>query len=156
MSHVDAIAECRLAFADAAPAWPVPLIRFLDQPPDIRRVFVWIVRCVRRLLEFLGERTPELDGQIALFERYVSTAADIQTIRGTLEQLWVQRSPHETVKTAVVNLFGSLLRYREGYEYRHLACTTSIVMLVGEATAPDQAFDEVIRDFEAFVGGVAA
>ncbi len=104
----------------------------------------------------LGERTPERDGQMAVFEHYVASTPDLQTIRGTLEQLWVQRSPHETVKTAVVNLFGSLLRYREGNEYRHLACTSSIVMLVREATVPEQAFDEVIRDFDAFVTGVAA
>jgi hypothetical protein len=121
----------------------------------MRRVFGWIVRCVRRLLDLLGQRTLDLDEQVTLLERYVAATPDLATIRESLEQLWVLRSPHETVKTAVLNLFGSLLRYREGYEYRQLACTTSIVMLVAEARDPRCAFDEVIRDFESFVCGTA-
>jgi hypothetical protein len=104
----------------------------------------------------LGQRSPELDEQVKLLEEFVETTPDVKTVRETLEELWVKRSPHETVKTAVVNLFGSLLRYRENYEYRHFACTTSIVMLVGEAADPGQAFEEVIRDFKAFVSGNAA
>jgi hypothetical protein len=152
MSHLDAIVECRLAFADAAPAWPAPLIRFLDQPPDMRRVFGYVVRCVRRLLDLLGERTLELDEQVTLFERYVATTPDLLTVRQTLEQLWVLRSPHETAKTAVVQLFASLLRYREADEYRHLSCTTSIAMLVEAAPDPEQALAQVILEFEPFVG----
>jgi len=151
MSHVDAIAECRLAFADAAPAWPAPLIRFLDEPENVQRVFAWVVRCVIRLLEFLGQRTPELDEQIALFEGYVAKTANLQTVRDTLEQVWVMRSPHETAKTAVVRLFASLVRYRERSEYRHLECTSSIVMLLAVAPDPAKAGVEAIPEFEAFV-----
>jgi hypothetical protein len=81
-----------------------------------------------------------------VFEQYVATKTDVGTIRQTLEQLWVLRSPHETAKTAVVQLFGSLPRYREGFEYRHLACTTSIAMLVAKASDSEQAlaFSDVL------------
>jgi hypothetical protein len=50
-----------------------------------------------------------------------------------------------------VQLFGALIRYREGDPYRHLSCTVSITMLVGMAGNQEQALDEVLRDFRDFV-----
>ena len=151
MTYDDVVAECRRAFADEAPAWPAGLIRFLDQPPDVQRVFAWVVRCTRRLLMMLGEPASNLEKQLALLESYVNESVDVVVIRDTLERLWVQRSPHETVKTAVVQLFGALIRFREGYIYRHLAGTVSITMLVGAAQNREQALEVVLQDFAAFV-----
>src|SRR5687768_7093317 len=144
MDYNKAVAECMVAFASRAPAWPAPLIRFLDLPPDIRRVFGWIVRCTRRLLNSLGELTPELDRQLAMLWSYVEGTPDLSVVHETLERLWVLRSPHETVKTAVVQMFGSLLRYREHDTYRLLACTTSIAMLVDVAPDRERALEEVL------------
>jgi hypothetical protein len=115
MTNHDAfVDECRRAFAAHAPAWPAGLIRFLDQPPDLQRVFAWVIRCTRRLLVLLTASTPELEEQLTLLESYVRESAEVPVIRETLERLWVQRSPGETAKTAVVQLFGALIRYREG------------------------------------------
>ena len=150
-NHGAVVDECRRAFADNAPAWPAGLIRFLDQPPDPQRVFGWVLRCTRRLLAMLGESTPNLEEQLALLESYVNQRVDVAVIRKTLEWLWVQRSPHETAKTAVVQLFGALIRYREGDPYRHLSCTVSITMLVGAADNREQALEEVFQDFRDFV-----
>jgi hypothetical protein len=151
MTYDDVVAQCRWAFADGAPAWPAGLIRFLDQPPDLQRVFAWVVQCTRRLLSVLGESTPDIDEQLKLLESYIRESVDVVTIRETMEQLWVQRSPSATAKTAVVQLFGALMRYREAYIYRHLGCTVSITMLVGAAQNREQAFEEVLKDFGAFV-----
>ena len=152
MDYDTVVAECRRALADKAPAWPAGLIRFLDQPPDMQRVFAWVVRCTRRLLVMLGESAPSLAEQLGLLESYVKDCVDVAVIRETSERLWVQRSPHETAKTAVVQLFGALARYREGDIYRHLACTVSITMLVDTAQNPEQALELVLQDFGAFVG----
>jgi hypothetical protein len=151
MNYSAVVDECRRAFADDGPAWPAGLIRFLDQPPDLQRVFAWVVRCTRRLLVMLGEATPNLEEQLGLLEAYIKESVDVVVIRETLERLWVQRSPHETAKTAVVQLFGALIRYREGDPYRHLACTVSITMLVGAAEYREQALEVVLQDFGAFV-----
>jgi len=150
-NHGAVVDECRRAFADNAPAWPAGLIRFLDQPPNPQRVFGWVVRCTRRLLEMLGESTPSLEKQLAVLESYVKDSVGVAAIWETLEQLWVQRSPHETAKTAVVQLFGALIRYRESDRYRHLACTVSITMLVDAAQSREQALEVVLQDFSAFV-----
>jgi hypothetical protein len=149
----DAVDECRRAFAEEAPAWPAPLIRFLDQPPNLQRVFAWVLSCTRRLLALLEEATPNLDQQLALLQSYVENPPDIGVIRGTLEQLWVQRSPHETAKIAVVQLFGALIRYLESDTYRHLACTVSITILVDAALDRKWMFEIVIQDFMAVVSG---
>ena len=151
MTYQEVVAECRQVFAESAPAWPAGLIRFLDQPPDIHRVFTWVIRCTRRLLETLGEKTPILEQQLALLQLYVRETADVPVIRETLEWLWVLRSPHETAKTAVVQLFGALIRYRDGDPYRHLCCTVSITMLVAHARDRAQALEVVLQDFSAFV-----
>jgi hypothetical protein len=151
MNHGAVVDECRWAFADNAPAWPAGLIRFLDQPPDLQCVFAWIIRCTRRLLEMLGEATPNLEQQLHLLESYVAEPVEVAVIRETLERLWVQRSPQETAKTAVVQLFGALIRYREENLYRHLACTVSITMLVAAAENPKQTLEVVLQDFETFV-----
>jgi hypothetical protein len=151
MTYDDVVAECRWAFADGAPAWPAGLIRFLDQPPDVQRVFAWVVRCTRRLLVMLGESTSNLKDQLALLESYVNEAGDIDNIRQTRDQPWVQRSPNETAKTAVVQLFSALINYREGHTYRQLGCTVSITMLVGAAENREQALEAVLQDFGAFV-----
>jgi hypothetical protein len=119
----------------------------LDQPPDLRRVFGWVARCTRHLLALMGEFTPDLQEQLTLLESYVADSAELATIRDTLERLWVQRSPHETAKAAVVQLFGALIRYRQGDEYRHLGCTVSITMLVDAAPHPRQALAVVLDDF---------
>jgi len=94
---------------------------------------------------------PNLEEQLGLLESYVKDSFDIVVIRETLERLWVQRSPHEMAKTAVVQLFGALIRYLEGDPYRHLACTVSITILVGAAQNREQALEEVLQDFSAFV-----
>ncbi len=161
MNRAAVVDECRRAFADDAPAWPAGLVRFLDEPPDLDRVFAWVVRCTRRLLVVLGELTPSLVEELGLLESYVREAADVALIRETLERLWVRRSPHETAKSAVVQLFGALIRYREGDPYRHLCCTASITMLVGAAADRERALEEVLQDFSTFVvsegaGGPAA
>jgi hypothetical protein len=145
------IGECRRAFADGAPAWPAGLIRFLDKPPNVHRVFAWVVGCTRHLLSLVGEDSLALEEQLTLLESYVRDSADVAVIRETLELLWVQRSPHEAAKTAVVKLFAALIRYREGDEYRHLDCTASITMLVPEAPIPEQALEAVLDDFTRFV-----
>lgn len=152
-NHGAVIDECRRAFADNAPAWPAGLIRFLDQPPDPQRVFEWVVRCTRRLLVMEGEFTPNLQEQLELLESYVNERVDVAVIRETMERLWVQRSPHETARTAVVQLFGALIRYREGDPYRHLCCTVSLTMLVGAAENRERALEEVLQDFRDFVSG---
>jgi hypothetical protein len=151
MNHDAVIDECRPAFANDSPAWPAGLIRFLDEPPDLQRVFAWVARCTRRLLVMLGESTPNLEEQLGLLESYVKESVDVAVIRETLERLWVQRSPHETAKTAVVQLFAALIRYREVGPYRHLCCTVSITMLVGAAADREQALQEVLEDFGDFV-----
>jgi hypothetical protein len=152
MSPDAAINECRRAFADGAPAWPAGLIRFLDNPPDVRRVFAWVVGCTRRLLLLLGEDSPVLENQMVLLESYVRDGAAVPIIRETLELLWVQRSPHETAKTAVLKVFAALICYRVGDPYRHLSCTASITMLVSEASNPEEALALVLQDFARFVG----
>jgi len=73
----------------------------------------------------LGESMPNLEEQLGLLESYIKESVDVVVIRETLERLWVQRSQHETAKTAVVRLFGALIRYRDGDPYRHLACTVT-------------------------------
>jgi hypothetical protein len=156
MNHDTVVDECRQAFVDGAPAWPAGLIRFLDKPPDMQRVFAWAIRCTRRLLVILGEFTPSLNEQLAMLESYVKECVDIVVIRETLERLWVQRSPHETAKTAVAQLFGSLIRYREGDTYRHLCCTVSITMLVDATKNREDMLEVVLKDFGSFVSeGVA-
>jgi hypothetical protein len=156
MTCDEVVEECRDAFADEAPAWPAGLIRFLDQPPDVVRVFAYVIGCTRHLLATLGEATPDLEQQLELLQSYVKESIEIAVVRETLGRLWVRRSPYETAKTAVVQLFGSLLRYREGNTYRHLACTVSITMLVGAAQDREQAFEAVLQNFIAFVSGRAA
>lgn len=151
MACDDVLAECRRAFADKVPAWPAGLIRFLDEPPDVQRVFAWVVRCTRRLLVRLGEPTPNLAAQLALLESYVKEPVDVAVIRETVDRLWVQRSPHETAKTAVVQLFGALISYQEADAYRHLSCTVPITMLVRAAQNREQALEEVLQDFGAFI-----
>jgi hypothetical protein len=155
MSRAAVIEECRRVFAAEAPAWPAGLTRFLDQPQDVRRVFAWVVRCTRRLLALQGEATPDLEKQLTLLESYVNDSVDVVDIQETLERLWVQRSPHETAKTAVVKLFSALISYRRGDPYRHLACTVSITMLVGAARNPAQALEVVLQDFSTFVSAEA-
>jgi len=150
-TYDEAVTECKLAFADSAPAWPSPLIRFLDEPPDSHRVFAWVISCTRRLLDLLEESTPELERQLALFRSYVDESPNVEVIQDTLERLWVQRSPYESAKTAITKLFAALINYRERYEYRHLSCTASITVLVDTAVDREQAFLIVLREFASFV-----
>lgn len=152
MTNVGVIVdECRQAFADNAPAWPAGLIRFLDQPPDAERVFGWVIRCTRRLLVMLEESTPNLEKQLARLETYVSEEVDAPIVQEALERLWGQRSPDETAKTAVVQLFGALIRYRERDCYRHLCCTVSLTMLVDTAGNREDALNVLLQDFNAYV-----
>src|SRR5262249_25088314 len=92
-----------------------------------------------------------LEEQLHLLESYVAESVDVAVIREAMERLWVQRSPHETAKTAVAQLFGALIRYREGDLYRHLSCAVPITMLVGATGNRKQALEAVLQDFGAFV-----
>jgi hypothetical protein len=92
-----------------------------------------------------------LEEQLALFAKYLAESAEVSVVQGTVDRLWVQRSPHETVKTAVVRLFTALIGYRAGGPYQHLPCMMPIAMLVRTSPDREQAFEAVIQDFLAFV-----
>lgn len=151
MTADEAVAECREAFEHDHVMWPKILVEYLDQPPNEVRVFAWIVRCTRRLLQSLGENDPTLEEQLQLFETYVRDKREPAAITETVEQLWVQRSWTQTARTAVVQMFGALAYFRNGELHRHAACTVSIRMLVREAPNPREMMELVFVDFNEFV-----
>ena len=131
----------------ARAAHPVPR-------PTARRgcVFAWVFRCTRLLLARLRAATPDLEEQLALFAKYMAEPADVGTVRETVDRLWVRRSPHETVKTAVVRLFTALIGYRAGGPNRPPAVFHAGSNAGGAPPADrGQAFEAVIQDFLAFV-----
>lgn len=151
MSPQDAIASSREARQMPTASWPVPLLRFLDQPPDDQRMFDWLCSAVGNLLTHFSRATPELDEAVAFARRAAAEAISTEQIEQRATSLWLRRGDGLHF-TAVAQLLFALSRGDRAQRHMLAGASSTPILLLEELESRDgEVFDRVIQHFIRYV-----
>jgi hypothetical protein len=134
----EVIAECRRAYQIDGARWPVPLIAYLDEPPNERRVFDWLASCSNELLDRLGGSNVELKAFVALARRSATEESSLESIERTAWELCSNRASGPEAQTAVAQLLFALLAHRQRRENYRGSCATPVMLLERLAAHRDE------------------
>ena len=151
MSPEEAIAECRKAYQIDGARWPVPLIAYLDEPRNERRVFDWLTSCSSELLDRLGGNDVELKASVALVRQSAIDESSLESVERRAWELWSNRTKGPEAQTAVAQLLFALLVHRQARENHRGSCATPVKLLVELAADRGEALERVIAHFSEYV-----
>ena len=157
MSPQGAIADCRRAHETEGARWPMPLLAYLNDPPNEGRLFDWLCSCVGELLEHLGKASVEFDEALSLARQQAAEGVDLEAIEQKAWGFWSRRSPEDPSFTAVAQLLFALSRSdRSRRSSLAAACSTPICLLEKLESKRDEVFDRVVSHFASNVGHLNA
>jgi hypothetical protein len=132
----------------------MPLLTYLDDPPNGGRAVDWLCACVGDLLELLGKASAEFDGALSLARRYAADGGDPEEIEREAWGFWSRRLPEDASTTAVAQLLFALSRGDRSHSRDFLAaCATPICLLEGLESRRGEVFDRVVAHFSSYAGG---
>jgi hypothetical protein len=130
----------------------MPLLAYLDDPPDTGRVFRWLCPCVRELLNAAGKLTVEFEDAIRLAQQQAVDGMDIDEVERRAGSFWVRRRAGDVSFTAVAQLLFALSRLdRSQGRWLEGAASTPLMLLEEIEPQPGHVFEHVIKRFSEFV-----
>jgi hypothetical protein len=154
MSPEEAIAECRKAYQINGACWPVPLIAYLDEPPNERRVFDWLTSCSSEILDRLGRNNLELKASVDLARQCAIDQSSLELVKRRAWELWPNRAKGLEAQTAVAQLLFALLAYRQRQKHYLGSCGTPVKLLVELAADRVELLERVLSHFSEYVSRV--
>jgi hypothetical protein len=151
MSPHEAIAECRRAYQIAWARWPLPLIAYLDEPPNERRVFHWLTSCCDEVLDRLGGNNLELKPLVALACQSAAEECPLDSIERKAWELWSSRVRGPEAQAAVAQLFFALRAHRLRLENYRAACATPVMLLEQLTAHRGEVLEHILANFSAHV-----
>jgi hypothetical protein len=153
VSPLEAIAECRRGREIEGARWPVPLITYLADLPDDRRVSDWLASCVGDLLDHFGESTAQTDWALAAARGQAAEGAGREAIEEMAWSFWSRRSPEDVAPTAVAQFLFALSRADRSDRLAFAgACSTPICLLEKIESRRGEVFDRVVAHFTSYLG----
>lgn len=152
MTSQEAIAECRRGREINAPRWPIPLLTYLDDPPNEGRAFDWLCGCVDVLLDHLGKASTELKEAISWARQQAADGTDREAIEQMAWGFWNRRSPEKGEITAIAQLLFVLSRsdWSQRFDFV-VGCSTPILVLEGLESRRGEVFNQVLSHFSSYV-----
>jgi hypothetical protein len=151
MSPQEAIASSREARRMPTASWPVPLLRFLDQPPDDQRMFDWLCSAVGNLLTHFDRAMPELDEAVGFACRAATEAISTEQVEQRAMSLWLRRGDGLHF-TAVAQLLFALSRGDRAQRHMLAGASATPILLLEELEPRDgEFFNRVIQHFTRYI-----
>src|SRR5262249_34406027 len=155
VSPMEAIAECRRGHEIEGARWPMPLVNYLANLPDDRRVFDWLCTCVGDLLDYFGRSTAEVREALSSAPGEARQGGDPRAIERMAWGFWSSRSPENATFTAVAQLLFALSRADRSDRFGFAgACSTPLCLLEGLESRRGEVFDRVVAHFSNYVGSL--
>lgn len=149
------ISECRTARDVEGARWPAPLVAFLNDPPNEKRVFDWLISVVAYLLNRLGKMSPQIEEVLARTRQQTADDPDRSAIERAAWDIWSRRSREGPAFTAIAQLLFVLARSDrvDLVPSFAAACATPICLLEQLEQEPGQVFDLTVEHFSSHVRG---
>lgn len=154
MTAQEAIAGCRRVYAIEGARWPIPLLMYLDDPPNEGHIFDWLCPCVGDLLDHLGRASAEISAALSWARQQALDGPNLEAIERMACGFWSRRSPEAPENTAVAQLLFALSRSDRSDRVFFLgACCAPICLLEEIEPERGEVFDRVVSHFSRYVGG---